>query len=96
MDLAHKFHDVTYEPTVHGSDDSSSAIALDFADRSRRTSQYLSAAGKELAEAAQDLVLAIGEGPLSRKSETARSGTRRRPRSSRACIVNGSRSPLPP
>ncbi|MFJ1994285.1 hypothetical protein [Streptomyces asiaticus] len=62
MDFTHKFHEVTYEPTLYGPDDTSSAIALDFAGRSRQTSQRLSVAGKELAEAAQDLALAIGEG----------------------------------
>ena len=61
MDYTYEFYETVYEPTIHGSKDSSTQIALDFASNSRETSRSLSEAGRNLAEAVQDLALAIGE-----------------------------------
>jgi hypothetical protein len=53
-----EFHGVTYDPIFY---DSSASIAVDFGNDSRKTSEVLNTASRELAEATRELALAIEE-----------------------------------
>ncbi|MDQ8706716.1 hypothetical protein RCO28_30210 [Streptomyces sp. LHD-70] len=74
------FHGVTYEPTVMGPRDSSSAIALGFVHDSREVAQCLNEAGRELIASTRALTQGISEGcsseDLKRLQEAHRASTR--------------------